>query len=250
LKLKTTGPAPQREAAVPPPSFQKMEVIPFAAAPAEAKGDEDVWEGDDPWEEPGPLSSMFSVAWRWVKRLTIATALIVTVAVLALNKEKWLPQAEDAANVLGQNVDKLQESTRTVPPEAIAAAYGEIPYLRPATIEIIMAKSTGVLAPEEVFRRAHQAVEVARPSLPTHVAAEIDNLTTAAAAQLDGGEGEQLRGYLAALRAGTPTAAYQDKEAVWLMTRGVRRLSAEQLARMQELFAQAVTVALKPPTKS
>ena len=42
-----------------------------------------------------------------MKRLTIATALIVTVAVLALNKEKWLPQAKDAAIVLGQNVDKL-----------------------------------------------------------------------------------------------------------------------------------------------
>ena len=249
LKLKTTGAAPPREAAVPPPSFQKMDVIPFAAAPVEAKGDEDVWDGEDPWQEPSALSSMFSTVWVWVKRVTIVTALIVTVAVLALNKEKWLPQAEDAANVLGQNVDKLQESTRTVPPEAIAAAHGEIPYLRPATIEMIMAKSTGVLAPAEVFRRAHQAVEVARPSLPTHVAAEIDNLTTAAAAGLDGGEGEQLRGYLAALRAGTPTAAYQDKEAVWLMTRGVRRLSGEELARMQELFAQAITVALKPPAQ-
>jgi hypothetical protein len=242
--------APPREAAVPPPSYQKLDVIPFAAAAPASRGEEeDVWGGDDPWQEPGAMASAFSVAWRWTKRVTIAIALIATVAALALNQQKWMPQAQDAANVLGQNVDKLSEraSVRSIPPERIEAARAEIPYLRPQTIELILLKSPGAPEPAEVFRRAHQAVETARPRLPDNVAAEIDNLTGAAASGLDEAEGEKLRAYLAAMRAGTPTAAYQDKEAVWLMARGARRLSAEQLARMEELFAQAVAAALQPP---
>ena len=239
-----------RKPAVPPPSFQKLDVIPFASAPSEPKVDDEVWGGEDMWEEPGAVSSMFASLWLWAKRLTIATALIVTVVLLALNKEKWLPQSKSAAIVLGEHVDKLSEraSTRSVPPEAIEAARAEVPYLRPQTIELIMARSTqGVLEPAEVFQRAHQAAERARPSLPPNVAAEIDHHTAAVAAQLDPAEGERLRAYLATVRAGTPTADYQDREAVWLMGRGVKRLPAERIARMQELFAQAVTLALQPP---
>jgi hypothetical protein len=97
------------------------------------------------------------------------------------------------------------------------------------------------------LRRALQAAESARPSLPPHVAAEIDHHTAAVAAALDPGETERLREYLAAMRAGTPTAAYQDKEAVWLMERGARRLPAERIARIQDLFAQAVAATLQPP---
>ena len=238
-----------RKPAVPPPSSQKLDVIPFASAPAAPKVEADVWDGEDVWEEPGAVSSMFAVLWLWVKRVTIASALIVTATLLFLNKEKWLPQAKSAAIVLGQEVDKLSDRVpRTVPPEAIEAARAEVPYLRPQTIELIMAKSTeGVLAPIEVFRRAHQAAERARPSLPLTVAAEIDHHVAAVAAELDPGEAEQLTAYFAIVRAGTPTAAYQDQAAAWLMARGVKRLPAERIARMQELFAQAVAAALLPP---
>ena len=235
----------------PPPSFQKVDVIPFAAASAPSASDrqEEVWDGEDAWQEPGAVASMFAVLWLWVKRVTIATALIGTTALLYLNKEKWLPQAESAAIVLGQGVDELSDRVpRTVPPAAIEAAHAQVQYLRPQTIELIMAESTeGVLAPVEVFRRAHQAAERARPSLPTTVAAEIDHHMAAVAAELDPGEAEQLSAYFATVRAGTPTAAYQDQAAAWLMARGVKRLGAERVARMQELFAQAVTLALQPP---
>jgi len=236
---------------MPPPSFQKVDVIPFASAsaPSVSQTEEEVWDGEDVWEEPGAVASMFAVLWLWVKRVTIATALIVTVALLYLTKEKWLPQAKSAAIVLGEGVDELADRVpRTVPPEAIEAARAQVPYLQPQTIELIMAKSTeGVLAPVEVFRRAHQAAERARPSLPRTVAAEIDHHIAAVTAELEPGEGEQLRSYFATVRAGTATAAYQDQEAAWLMARGVKRLPAERIARMQELFAQAVTAALQPP---
>jgi hypothetical protein len=231
---------------MPPPSFQNLDVIPFAAPPAAPRVAEDVWDGADEGSEPSLASSAFASLWRWVKRATIAAALIVSAAALVLNKDKWVPQAQDAATVLGQEVDKLS-APRTVSPEAIEAARAQIPYLRPPTIEAIMATSAGVMEPSEVFRHAHQAVETSRGSLPPRVEAEIDNLTSAAAGHLDAAEGERLRAYLAAVRAGTATVAYQDREAVWLMGRGVRRLSAEELTRMQVLFAQAVAVAFPPP---
>jgi hypothetical protein len=97
-----------------------------------------------------------------------------------------------------------------------------------------------------VFRRAHQAVETARGSLPPRIGAEIDKLTGAAAGHLEPAEGERLRAYLASVREGAPTAAYQDREGVWLMARGVRRLSAGERARLEELIAQAVAAAFPP----
>jgi hypothetical protein len=244
-------PEPPRAPLKPPPSLQKVDVIPFASgsAPSASEREEEVWDGEDAWEEPGAVASMFAVLWLWVKRVTIATALIVTTVALYLNKEKWLPQAESAAIVLGEGVDELSDRVpRTVPKAAIEAAHAEVPHLGPQTIELIMAKSTeGVLEPVEVFRRAHQAAERARPSLPKVVAAEIDHHLAAVAAELPPAEGEQLRSYFATVRAGTATAAYQDQEAAWLMARGVKRLPAERVARMQELFAQAITLALQPP---
>lgn len=230
--------------------MEKVKVLPFADGGATAPSrDEEVWDGEDAWEEPGPVSATFAVVWLWVKRVTITAALIAAAAALYLNKEKWLPQSKSAAIVLGQQVDKLSERIpRTIPPEAIEAARAQVPYLRADTIELVMAKSTqGVLEPAELFRRAHLAVERARPLLPRQVAAEIDHHIGAVAAELEPDEGEALRAYLDALRRGRPTLSYQDKEAVWLMGRGVRRFAPERIARMQELFAQAVTMALQPP---
>jgi hypothetical protein len=238
--------------ATPPPSSQKLDVIPFATAPPAPRVPQEVWDGEDEqvWEEPGRFSTALGSVWRWTKRAMLATVLIGGAVVLALNREKWIPQAQDAATALGQGVDKLSEraSSRTVSPRAVEAAREQIPYLRPATIELILSRSPVDLEPAEVFRRAHEAAERARPSLPAHVAGEIDNLNNAVAAGLEAGEAKHLRSYLGLLRAGTPTAAYQDKEAIWLMSRGVRRLTGEQRARMEELYAQAVAVALQPAT--
>ena len=252
IPVKATPAAPPRALVTPPPSSKNLDVIPFATPAPAPRVTQDVWDGaakEEVWEEPGRFSSALGNVWRWTRRAIVATALVGGAVVLALNREKWMPQAQDAATALGQGVDKLSEraSSRTVSPRAVEAARDQIPYLRPATIELILSRSPVDLEPAEVFRRAHEAVERARPSIPAHVAAEIDNLTNAVASELDAGEGEHLRSYLGLLRAGTPTAAYQDKEAVWLMGRGVRRLSGEQRARMEELFAQAIAAALQPP---
>jgi len=113
---------------------------------------------------------------------------------------------------------------------------------------MVLAKSPVPLDVGETFRRAHEAVERARPSLPANVAAEIDNLAGAVVAELEPAERTGVLAYLAAIRAGTPTAAYQDKEAAWLMARGARRLPADKLFRMEELFAHAVAAGLQPAT--
>ena len=186
-----------------------------------------------------------------MKRVTIATALIVAVALLALNKEKWLPQAKDAANVLGAERGQARgaASADRAPRSDRGGARAD-PVSPPADHRADPGQEPGRAgAGRGLPARAPGRRDAPGRRSPTNVAAEIDNLTAAAAAGLDPAEGEQLRGYLAALRAGTPTAAYQDKEAVWLMARGARRLPAERLARMEELFAQAVTVALPPPVQ-
>ena len=249
VAVTTPREAVRRPPAMPPPSFKDVEVIPFATAPTATRPAEEMWDGaDEVWQEPSRISSTLAGVWRWTVRGLVLTALVGAAFLLALNREKWIPQAQDAATVLGQNVDKLSEraSTRTVSPQAIEAARAQIPYLRPQTIELVLSKSPVALEPAEVFRRAHVAAERARPGLPTHVAAEIDTLTGAAAAALDAAEGERLRGYFESLRSGTATAAYQDKDAIWLMSRGVRRLSGEQLARMEQLFADAIAAGLTP----
>jgi hypothetical protein len=238
-----------RKPAMPPPTFQKLEVIPFAAAPAETRPTDDMWEGEEPsWEEPGPIASAFATGWRWVKRIVVTGALVAGAVLLALNREKWIPQAQDAATTLGQNVDRLSRSSRDVPSREIEEAREQIPYLRPTTIEMVLAKSPVPIDVAETFRRAHEAVERARPSLPANVAAEIDNLTAAVVAELEPAERARVVSYLGAIRAGTPTAAYQDKEAIWLMARGARRLPADKRSRMEELFAHAVAAGLQPAT--
>src|SRR5688500_3161513 len=120
---------------MPPPSSQKLDVIPFATAPPVPRDAQEVWDGADEevWQEPGRFSSALGSVWRWTKRATLATVLIGGAVLLALNKEKWIPQAQDAATALGQGVDKLSEraSSRSVSPRAIEDARAQIPYLRP-----------------------------------------------------------------------------------------------------------------------
>jgi hypothetical protein len=247
----TTPREAPRAPVMPPPGFKDVATIPFATAtaPPAGKPAEEMWDGEDEvWEEPSRVSSTLAGVWRWTVRGLVLTALVGAAAVAALNREKWIPQAQDAANTLGQNVDKLSEaaSTRTVSPQAIEAARAQIPYLRAQTLELVLLTSPSALEPAEVFRRAHLAAERGRPSLPTHVAAEIDNLIGAAAAALDDGERERLTGYFALLRAGTTTAAYQDKDAIWLMSRGARRLTGEQQSRMEQVFGDAIAAGLAP----
>ena len=237
--------------AVPPPTFKDLPVIPFAGAPAGKRPAEepaeDVWEGDDYGE--GASGSALSTAWLWVKRGTIAAALIVGAFVLATNRDAWLPRARSAALVMGGEVDRYASRAmpRSIPPQAIEAASRDIPHVRPDTLGLVMARNgKGPLQPVDVFRRAHDVAEQGRPSLPPAASAELDALLGLLADELPEGERERLKGYLARVRAHGVTANYEDQEAMWLIARAARRFPADRMGRIQELMGQAVVARLPP----
>ena len=164
----------------------------------------------------------------------------------------WLPATTEVGIALFGQVDKIKArvAPSTLTPAAaaaIAAASEQLPHLRTETIELIMASSAHpALAPPEVFRLAGDAVERGRAALGQSSAAELDRLTEALTAQLPRAERTRLGAYLERVRARAVTAPYEDKEAVWLMARAARRLPADQLARLQELFGRAAALALQP----
>ena len=249
-----TPPAPTVAKATPPPSFKDLPVIPFAGASG-ARGRpvdepaEDVWDGDD-FDEPGSVGSLLATGWLWIKRATIAAALIAGTAVLAVNREAWLPRAKSDLTTLGGEVDRYasRAMAKEIPPQAIEAASQEIPHLTPETLGLVMARSgKGPLEPVDVFRRAYDAAEGGRASLGQAASDELDALNGLLAAELPEGERERLTAYLARVRSRAVTASYEDREAMWLMARAARRFPPDRLARLQALLGQAVAAGLPPP---
>ena len=241
--------------AVPPPSLRDLPVIPLADM-GERTGTD---EGQGNWLANLRAAFLESRAaeiaarlWVWCKRVTITAALIVIAALLATNTSVWLPATTEVGIALFGQVDKLKArvAPSTLTPAAaaaIAAASEQLPHLRTETIELIMASSAHpALAPPEVFRLAGDAIERGRAALGESSAAELDRLTEALTAQLPRAERTRLGAYLERVRARAATAPYEDKEAVWLMARAARRLPADQLARLQELFGRATALALQP----
>jgi hypothetical protein len=238
--------------AVPPPSLRDLPVIPLAAMaePAEA----DVWEGG--WLAnlratflESRAGQIAPVLWVWCKRVTVTAAVLVIAALLASNTSVWLPPTTEVGIALFGQVDKLKArvAPSTMPPAAIAAASEQLPYLRTETIELIMISSAPrALAPPQLFRLAGDAVERGRAALGQPAAAELDRLTEALTAELPRAERTRLGEYLKRVRARAVTAPFEDQEAVWLMARAARRLPADRLSRLQELFARGVALGLQP----
>jgi hypothetical protein len=228
-----------------------MDVIPFANTPAGRRPadepEDDVYEGDV--YEQGSVSSAFSTAWTWTKRITIAAALLVGVGALALNREAWLPRAKSDLTTLGGEVDRYasRAMTKEIPPQAVEAASREIPHVAPETLALLMARTgRGPLEPVDVFRRAHDVAEQGRPTLDEAASGELDSLLALLADELPDTERDRLKGYLARVRARAVTASYEDQEAMWLLARAARRYPADRLARIRALLAQAVAGGLPP----
>lgn len=241
--------------AVPPPSLRDLPVIALAEMDEPTGAD----EGQGSWLDGLRAAFLESRAaeiaprlWVWCKRVTLTAALIVIAALLASNTSVWLPPTTEVGIALFGQVDKLKArvAPSTVPPAAaaaIAAASEQLPHLRTETIELIMANSAHrALAPPQLFRLAGDAVERGRAALGQSAAAELDRLTEALTAELPRAERTRLGEYLKRVRAQAVTAPFEDQEAVWLMARAARRLPAERLSRLQELFARAAALGLQP----
>ncbi|HET9316310.1 MAG TPA: hypothetical protein VFQ51_12020, partial [Vicinamibacteria bacterium] len=84
-----------------------------------------------------------------------------------------------------------------------------------------------------------------RAALGPTSAAELDRLTVALTAELPRAERTRLGAYLQRVRDRAATAPFEDQEAAWLMARAARRLPAERLSRLQELFARAAALGLQ-----
>jgi hypothetical protein len=228
-------------------------VIPFADAPTVRSRPveepaEDVWDGDEPGE-PGLVGSAVATAWLWIKRATIAAALVAGVAILALNREAWLPRAKSDLTTLGGEVDRYASRARAkeIPPPAVEAASREIPHMSAETLRLVMARSgRGPLAPVDAFRRAYDAAEAGRAALGQAASAELDALHGLLAAELPEAERARLASYLGRVRTRTGTASYEDQEAMWLLARAARRFPSDRLDRLQALLAQAVAGGLPP----
>jgi hypothetical protein len=242
--------------AVPPPSLRDLPVIPLAEMD-EPTGTDD--EGQGSWLANLRAAFLQSRAgeiaprlWVWCKRLTLTAALLLIAALLASNTSVWLPATTEVGIALFGQVDRLKErvAPSTMPPAAaaaIAAASEQLPHLRTETIEQIMAsRAHRALAPPQMFRLAGDAVERGRAALGPSSAAELDRLTEALRAELPRAERARLGEYLERVRARAVTAPFEDQEAAWLMARAARRLPAERLSRLQELFARAVGLGLQP----
>jgi hypothetical protein len=242
--------------AVPPPSLRDLPVIPLAEM------DEPTGSGDEGQE--GWLARLWAAfldsragaiaprLWVWCKRATLTAALLLIGALLASHTSVWLPPTTEVGIALFGQMDKIKErvAPSTLPPAAAAAAAAaseQLPHLRTETIELIMASSAHrELPPPQVFRLAGDAVERGRAALGPSSAAELDRLTEALRAELPRAERTRLGAYLERVRARAVTAPFEDQEAVWLMARAARRLPAERLSRLQELFARAVALGLRP----
>ena len=242
--------------AVPPPSLRDLPVIPLAEMD-EPTGDDD--EGQGGWlanlREAFLQSRAGEIAprlWVWCKRVTLTAALLLIAALLASHTSVWLPATTEVGIALFGQVDKIKErvAPSTLPPAAaaaMAAASEQLPHLRSETIELIMASSAHrALEPPQVFRLAGDAVERGRAALGPSSGAELDRLTEALTAELPRAERKRLGEYLERVRVRAATAPFEDQEAVWLMARAARRLPAEKLSRLQDLFARAAAAGLQP----
>ena len=242
--------------AVPPPSLRDLPVIPLAEMDEPTGADD---EGQGNWlanlREAFLRSRAGEIAprlWVWCKRVTLTAALLLIAALLASHTSVWLPATTEVGIALFGQVDKIKErvAPSTLPPAAaaaMAAASEQLPHLRTETIELIMAsRAHRALEPPQVFRLAGDAVERGRAALGPPAAAELDRLTEALTAELPRAERRRLGEYLKRVRAQAVTAPFEDQEAVWLMARAARRLPAEQLLRLQDLFARAAALGLQP----
>jgi len=191
----------------------------------------------------------------WPKRVALATAAVLAVAAVAFTADVWLPAVQrwgaaltgrggSGATAAGPAEDQLQRRHR----EAMQAAVGDLPHLRPDTIDLVMASSAaGVLDPPEVFRRSYEAAGRGLAALDATEARELGALNSALSGALSPRERTQLADYIERVRGKRPTSPAEDATMSRLMRRGTAALTAARRTRLQELFAKAVASALARP---
>jgi hypothetical protein len=194
----------------------------------------------------------------WPRRLALGTGALLAVAAVAFTSDLWLPavqgwaasltgRATEAAPAAGPRVDEVQRRHR----EAVQAAVAELPHLRSDTIELVMSSSAaGVLDAPEVFRRSYEAAGRGLAALDAAEARDLGALNSALSGALSARERAQLADYIERVRGRRPTSPAEDAQMSRLVRRGAGALSPARRARLQELFAKAVSWALSRPAAS
>jgi hypothetical protein len=190
----------------------------------------------------------------WPRRLVLGTGALLALAAIGFTHDVWLPALQGWASSLtgrgappaatGTALDQVQRRHR----EAVQTATAELPHLRADTIELVMSSSAaGVLDASEVFRRAYEAAGRGLAALNPAEARELGALNSALSGSLSSRERAQLADYIERVRAKRPTSPAEDAEMSRLVRRGTAALAPARRARLQELFAKAVSWALARP---
>lgn len=212
---------------------------------------------DDP-EEPADLyegNSVLSFVWVWTKRLVLVGGLVAGGIVAANTWPTWLPVATRIGLGLFTKIDEYAHPERAKAPgakdekqqqmeAALQQAAGQLPYLSPETIQLVMSSSAwSVPDPPEVFSRAYSAARRGSPALTPPEAEELKTLETALLAGLRPSERQRVREYDRA-RLQRVTLPTEDREMAGLFARGARALPTQRRERLQALFGKAIAAGL------
>jgi hypothetical protein len=164
----------------------------------------------------------------------------------------WAPEAKAAG--LGPSAEALLAAMAfkgpmtTRLPEAVRHATEEVPILTPEAAEMLMGQSAPlVLEPADAFRRAYESVGRGMRALSRDEIQELGALSTALYNTLPGGERQRLGSYIERVRDRQPTSAAEDQAVSQLAKRAVLKLPPPRRARLQQIYAKAITAAYRGP---
>lgn len=253
--------APKPQVA-PPLAISELPTIRFkdeVAAPPAAI--EDLYAGDDVSgdDEAGLLETLLI----WGKRILLTAAIAACGFIAFRTRDRWLPGAERRSNDLFVAIRKRLDPPRPEVSERaeeqrrqdqrqelLRASVSQMPYLSPDTIDRVVANLSGGLgdiAPEDVFRRAYEAIERGLATLPQEEAAELQGMRDTMLESLPASERQHIINYEPVLRARV-TLPYEDRTVMTLLARASTALPPEGRARLQELSGKAVVAALSGAT--
>jgi hypothetical protein len=164
----------------------------------------------------------------------------------------WVPEAKGEG--LGRASEALLSAVKfngpmaNRLPEAVRRVSEEVPILTPQAAELLMGQSAPlVLEPSDAFRRAFEAVGRGMPALSRTEIQELGTLSTALYNTLPGRDRQRLGTYIERARDRQTTTAAEDEAVARLARTAVLKLPPARRARLQQIYAKAITAAYRTP---